>query len=125
MSKKDAVKAYKSAKNARSCLYVKNGSLAFKSGMTEDQFRKLGNAAKKISQNITLMANTEDKTWMQTNPWTAFITMLRTFMLVGFGERFKNFNDFIVGTDEHYDPTTGNVITDISDRNLTSREIKQ
>lgn len=125
MSKKDAVKAYKSARNARSYLYVKNGSLAFKSGMTEDQFRKLGNAAKKISQNITLMANTEDKTWMQTNPWTAFITMLRTFMLVGFGERFKNFNDFIVGTDEHYDPTTGNVITDISDRNLTSREIKQ
>ena len=125
MSKKDAIKAYKSARNARSYLYVKNGSLAFKSGMTEDQFRKLGNAAKKISQNITLMANTEDKTWMQTNPWTAFITMLRTFMLVGFGERFKNFNDFIVGTDERYDPTTGNVITDISDRNLTSREIKQ
>ena len=125
MSKKDAIKAYKSARNARSYLYVKNGSLAFKSGMTEDQFRKLGNAAKKISQNITLMANTEDKTWMQTNPWTAFITMLRTFMLVGFGERFKNFNDFIVGTDEHYDPTTGNIITDISDRNLTSREIKQ
>lgn len=125
MSKKDAVKAYKSARNARSYLHVKNGSLAFKSGMTEDQFRKLGNAAKKVSQNITLMANTEDKTWMQTNPWTAFITMLRTFMLVGFGERFKNFNDFIVGTDEHYDPTTGNVITDISDRNLTSREIKQ
>lgn len=125
MSKKDAIKAYKSARNARSYLYVKNGSLAFKSGMTEDQFRKLGNAAKKISQNITLMANTEDKTWMQTNPWTAFITMLRTFMLVGFGERFKNFNDFIVGTDERYDPTTGNIITDISDRNLTSREIKQ
>lgn len=125
MSKKEAAKAYKSARNARSYLYVKNGSLALKNGMTEDQFRKLGNAAKKVSQNITLMANTEDKTWMQTNPWTAFITMLRTFMLVGFGERFKNFNDFIVGTDERYDPVTGEVITDISDRNLTSREIKQ
>ena len=125
MSKKDAAKAYKSARNARSYLYVKNGSLAFKNGMTEDQFRKLGNAAKKVSQNITLMANTEDKTWMQTNPWTAFITMLRTFMLVGFGERFKNFNDFIVGTDERYDPVTGEVVTDISDRNLTSWEIKQ
>lgn len=125
MSKKDAAKAYKSARNARSYLYVKNGSLAFKNGMTEDQFRKLGNAAKKVSQNITLMANTEDKTWMQTNPWTAFITMLRTFMLVGFGERFKNFNDFIVGTDERYDPVTGEVVTDVSDRNLTSREIKQ
>lgn len=125
MSKKEAAKAYKSARNARSYLYVKNGSLALKNGMTEDQFRKLGNAAKKVSQNITLMANTEDKTWMQTNPWTAFITMLRTFMLVGFGERFKNFNDFIVGTDERYNPVTGEVITDISDRNLTSREIKQ
>lgn len=125
MSKKEAAKAYKSARNARSYLYVKNGSLALKNGMTEDQFRKLGNAAKKVSQNITLMANTEDKTWMQTNPWTAFVTMLRTFMLVGFGERFKNFNDFIVGTDERYDPVTGEVITDISDRNLTSREIKQ
>lgn len=49
MSKKEAAKAYKSARNARSYLYVKNGSLALKNGMTEDQFRKLGNAAKKVS----------------------------------------------------------------------------
>ena len=71
------------------------------------------------------MANHEDRTWLQTNPWTAFITMLRTFMLVGFGERFRSFNDFIVGTDERIDPTTGEIITEISDRNLTNREIKQ
>ena len=51
--------------------------------------------------------------------------MLRTFMLVGFGERFKSFNDFIVGTDERIDPTTGETITEISDRNLTSKEIKK
>lgn len=125
MSKKDAVKAYNSAKHARSFLTVKNGTLAFRNGMTQEQFLKLGNTAKKISQNMTLMANHEDRTWLQTNPWTAFITMLRTFMLVGFGERFKSFNDFIVGTDERIDPTTGEIITEISDRNLTSREIKQ
>lgn len=125
MSKKDAIKAYNSAKHARSFLTVKNGTLAFRDGMTQEQFLKLGNTAKKISQNMTLMANHEDRTWLQTNPWTAFITMLRTFMLVGFGERFKSFNDFIVGTDERIDPTTGETITEISDRNLTSREIKQ
>ena len=125
MSKQDAVKAYKSAKHARSFITVKNGTLAFRDGMNQEQFLKLGNTAKKIAQNMTLMANHEDRTWLQTNPWTAFITMLRTFMLVGFGERFKSFNDFIVGTDERIDPTTGEIITEISDRNLTSREIKQ
>ena len=125
MSKKDAIKAYNSAKHARSFLTVKNGTLAFRDGMTQEQFLKLGNTAKKISQNMTLMANHEDRTWLQTNPWTAFITMLRTFMLVGFGERFKSFNDFIVGTDERIDPTTGETITEISDRNLTSKEIKK
>ena len=125
MSKQDAVKAYKSAKHARSFITVKNGTLAFRDGMNQEQFLKLGNTAKKIAQNMTLMANHEDRTWLQTNPWTAFITMLRTFMLVGFGERFRSFNDFIVGTDERIDPTTGEIITEISDRNLTSREIKQ
>lgn len=125
MSKQDAVKAYKSAKHARSFITVKNGTLAFRDGMNQEQFLKLGNTAKKIAQNMTLMANHEDRTWLQTNPWTAFITMLRTFMLVGFGERFRSFNDFIVGTDERIDPTTGEIITEISDRNLTSHEIKQ
>jgi len=70
------------------------------------------------------MANDEDRTWLQTNPWTAFITMLRTFMILAFGERFKNFNDFITGTDEIKNPTTGLTSTEISDRNLTRKEIK-
>lgn len=125
LSKKDAIKAYNSAKAARSYLTVKNGTLSFEGPMTQEEFIKIGNAAKKISQNITLMANSEDKTWLQINPWTAFITMLRTFMIVGFGERFKNFNDFITGTDEIKNPTTGLTSVEISDRNLTKNEIRE
>lgn len=43
-----------------------------------------------------------EKTQMQTNIWTAFITMLRNFLIMGINERFKNQRDFQVADYEQY-----------------------
>ena len=43
-----------------------------------------------------------EKTRLQTNLWTSFITMLRNFFIMGINERFKNLRDFQVADYEKY-----------------------
>lgn len=115
MSIKQAKKTYRSAQTARSSIYVKDGAVALENDLTEEQFLKIGAYAKKVTQTQTLVTNDEDRTWMQTNVWSSFVVMLRTFLLVSFSDRFRNQYDFIAGTDEN-----GN----LSDRELNSKEVK-
>lgn len=124
MTTKQAVRQYNNAKKARSCMKVKNGRLQFDQNMTQSEFSKISKATKNMSQKITLMVNQEDRTWVQTNPWTAFITMLRTFMLCGLSERFKSYHDFQVATDEYDNPVTGQREETISDREMTREDKK-
>lgn len=116
MNIKQAKKAYNSSQTARSSIYVKDGAVALENDLTKEQFLKIGAYAKKVTQTQTLVTNDEDRTWMQTNVWSSFVAMLRTFLLVSFSDRFRNQYDFIVGTDEN-----GN----LSDRQLNYKEIKQ
>ena len=124
MTTKQAVRQYNNAKKARSCMKVKNGRLQFDQNMTPSEFAKISKATKNMSQKITLMVNQEDRTWLQTNPWTAFVTMLRTFMLCGISERFKTYHDFQVATDEYDDPVTGEHKEIISDRSMSREDFK-
>ena len=43
-----------------------------------------------------------EKTRLQTNIWTSFITMLRNFFIMGISERWKNLRDFQVADYEKY-----------------------
>lgn len=117
MSFKEANRAYYNAKTARNCVKMVNGKLKIvDSRMTPEQYQSIGNRTKKITQTMTRMVLEEDKTWLQTNTWAAFVTMLRTFLLVGISERFRNFNDFIVGETE-----TG----EVTDKRLNKSDIRQ
>ncbi len=117
MSFKEANRAYYNAKTARNCVKVINGQIKITdSRMTPEQYQSIGNRTKKITQTMTRMVLEEDKTWLQTNTWAAFVTMLRTFLLVGISERFRNHNDFIVGETE-----TG----EITDRRLNKSDIRE
>lgn len=117
MSFKEANRAYYNAKTARNCVKVINGQIKITDNrMTPEQYQSIGNRTKKITQTMTRMVLEEDKTWLQTNTWAAFVTMLRTFLLVGISERFRNHNDFIVGETE-----TG----EITDRRLNKSDIRE
>lgn len=117
MSFKEANRAYYNAKTARNCVKVINGQIKITdSRMTPEQYQSIGNRTKKITQTMTRMVLEEDKTWLQTNTWAAFVTMLRTFLLVGISERFRNHNDFIVG-----ETKTG----EITDRRLNKSDIRE
>lgn len=117
MSFKEANRAYYNAKTARNCVKMVNGKLKIVDNrMTPEQYQSIGNRTKKITQTMTRMVLEEDKTWLQTNTWAAFVTMLRTFLLVGISERFRNFNDFIVGETE-----TG----EVTDRRLNKSDIRE
>lgn len=117
MSFKEANRAYYNAKTARDCVKMVNGQLKIVDNrMTPEQYQSIGNRTKKITQTMTRMVLEEDKTWLQTNTWAAFVTMLRTFLLVGISERFRNHNDFIVGETE-----TG----EITDRRLNKSDIRE
>lgn len=117
MSFKEANRAYYNAKTARNCVKMVNGKLKIvDSRMTPEQYYSIGNRTKKITQTMTRMVLEEDKTWLQTNTWAAFVTMLRTFLLVGISERFRNHNDFIVGETE-----TG----EVTDRRLNKSDIRE
>lgn len=63
-----------------------------------------------------------EKTQMQTNIWTAFITMLRNFLIMGINERFKNQRDFQVADYEQYQQM-GVSIEDIDLINATPESI--
>ncbi len=120
MSLKEANKAYSSAIQARSCVKSKNGVLEFTHpAMTLEQFQKIGTVAKKVAQTVTLMSNANDKTDIQSNPWGAFITTLRVFMLVAINERFRSFDDFITG--EYSDGVT----TTPTDKQLSKKEVQE
>lgn len=117
MSFKEANRAYYNAKTARNCVKMVNGQIKIVDNrMTPEQYQSIGNRTKKIIQTMTRMILEEDKTWLQTNTWAAFVTMLRTFLLVGISERFRNFNDFIVGETE-----TG----EVTDKRLNKSDIRQ
>ena len=117
MSFKEANRAYYNAKTARNCVKMVNGKLKIVDNrMTPEQYQSIGNRTKKITQTMTRMVLEEDKTWLQTNTWAAFVTMLRTFLLVGISERFRNFNDFIVGETE-----TG----EVTDKRLNKSDIRE
>lgn len=110
MTLREAHSAYNHAKTARSCVKSVGGTLEFTHpAMTKEQFKKIGNVAKKVSQTVTLMANNLDKTDIQAHPWGSFITTLRTFMLVALNERFRSFDDFI--TAEHEGDPTDKTLT--------------
>lgn len=117
MSFKEANRAYYNAKTARNCVKMVNGQIKIVDNrMTPEQYQSIGNRTKKIIQTMTRMILEEDKTWLQTNTWAAFVTMLRTFLLVGISERFRNFNDFIVGETE-----TG----EVTDKRLNKSDIRK
>lgn len=117
MSFKEANRTYYNAKTARNCVKMVNGQLKIVDNrMTPEQYQSIGNRTKKITQTMTRMVLEEDKTWLQTNTWAAFVTMLRTFLLVGISERFRNHNDFIVGETE-----TG----EVTDRRLNKSDIRE
>lgn len=117
MSFKEANRAYYNAKTARNCVKMVNGQIKIVDNrMTPEQYQSIGNRTKKIIQTMTRMVLEEDKTWLQTNTWAAFVTMLRTFLLVGISERFRNFNDFIVGETE-----TG----EVTDKRLNKSDIRK
>ena len=117
MSFKEANRAYYNAKTARNCVRMVNGQLKIVDNrMTPEQYQSIGNRTKKIIQTMTRMILEEDKTWLQTNTWAAFVTMLRTFLLVGISERFRNYNDFIVGETE-----TG----EVTDKRLNKSDIRK
>lgn len=117
MSFKEANRTYYNAKTARNCVKMVNGQIKIVDNrMTPEQYQNIGNRTKKIIQTMTRMILEEDKTWLQTNTWAAFVTMLRTFLLVGISERFRNFNDFIVGETE-----TG----EVTDKRLNKSDIRK
>lgn len=117
MSFKEANRTYYNAKTARNCVKMVNGQIKIVDNrMTPEQYQSIGNRTKKIIQTMTRMILEEDKTWLQTNTWAAFVTMLRTFLLVGISERFRNFNDFIVGETE-----TG----EVTDKRLNKSDIRK
>lgn len=117
MSFKEANRAYYNAKTARNCVKMVNGQIKIVDNrITPEQYQSIGNRTKKIIQTMTRMILEEDKTWLQTNTWAAFVTMLRTFLLVGISERFRNFNDFIVGETE-----TG----EVTDKRLNKSDIRK
>lgn len=100
---------------------VKNEFANFVDDTTMKNVRKQAQSRSSIYNGVV---GDNEKTRLQTNIWTSFITMLRNFFIMGISERWKNLRDFQVADYEKYselnlDIESGELI------NSTSESIKK
>ena len=84
-------------KNGR--FVVKNEFANFVDDTTMKNVRKQAQSRSSIYNGVV---GDNEKTRLQTNLWTSFITMLRNFFIMGISERWKNLRDFQVADYEKY-----------------------
>lgn len=70
---------------------VKNEFANFVDDTTMKNVRKQAQSRSSIYNGVV---GDNEKTRLQTNIWTSFITMLRNFFIMGISERWKNLRDF-------------------------------
>lgn len=78
---------------------VKDEYKAFVDDQTMKNARKQAQSRSSIYNGVV---PDSEKTKLQTNIWTSFITMLRNFFIMGINERFKNLRDFQVADYDLY-----------------------
>lgn len=78
---------------------VKNEFADFVDDTTMKNVRKQAQSRSSIYNGVV---GDNEKTRLQTNIWTSFITMLRNFFIMGISERWKNLRDFQVADYEKY-----------------------
>jgi len=78
---------------------VKNEFANFVDDTTMKNVRKQAQSRSSIYNGVV---GDNEKTRLQTNIWTSFITMLRNFFIMGISERWKNLRDFQVADYEKY-----------------------
>lgn len=76
---------------------------------TKSVLFKVGKQARQTGSYLTGVVGDTERTGLQTNIFTAFLTMMRNFLIVGFWERFGQMRDFQVQGEPVTDPITGEV----------------
>lgn len=112
MSVKEAKRLYNKSRNLYSDLKIdKKGNLKFKddSQNAKQILYKVGKQSRQTGSYLTGVVTDTERTGLQTNIFTSFITMMRNFLIVGAWERFGVNRDFQVWGEPVVDPNTGEV----------------
>lgn len=92
---------------------LKNGQFVvkdkFKAFVDDQTMKNVRKQAQSRSSIYNGVVPDSEKTRLQTNIWTSFITMLRNFFIMGISERFKNLRDFQVADYELYQQNNLNI----------------
>ena len=125
MTVKEAKRLYRRSRSLYSNLKVdKKGNLVFKDQNQDPKqlVYKVGKQARQTGSYLTGVVTDTERTGLQTNIFTSFITMMRNFLIVGFWERFGTMRDFQVQGEPVVDPNTGEVKFEYSNTPSTPEE---
>lgn len=122
---KEAKKLYNRSKSLYSKLKVdKKGNIVLKDKRVDANklLYKVSKQARFTGSFLTGVVQDSQRTGLQSNIFTSFITMMRNFLIVGFWERFTNMRDFQVWGEPIVDPKTGKVKFEYSNIKATDEE---
>lgn len=122
---KEAKRLYNRSKSLYSKLKVdKKGNIVLKDERVDANklLYKVSKQARFTGSFLTGVVQDSQRTGLQSNIFTSFITMMRNFLIVGFWERFTNMRDFQVWGEPIVDPKTGKVKFEYSNIKATDEE---
>ena len=122
---KEAKRLYNRSKSLYSKLKVdKKGNIVLKDKRvdTNKLLYKVSKQARFTGSFLTGVVQDSQRTGLQSNIFTSFVTMMRNFLIVGFWERFTTMRDFQVWGEPIVDPKTGKVKFEYSNSKATDEE---
>lgn len=125
---REAKRLYNRSKSLYSNIKVdKKGNLIFKDQNVDPKkiLFKVGKQARQTGSYLTGVVTDTERTGLQSNIFTSFITMMRNFLIVGFWERFGTMRDFQVQAPPIVDPETGEVKFVYSDEKATPEQVQK
>lgn len=125
LTAKEAKRLYNRSKSLYSQLKVdKKGNIVLKDKRVDANklLYKVSKQARFTGSFLTGVVQDSQRTGLQSNIFTSFITMMRNFLIVGFWERFTNMRDFQVWGEPIVDPKTGKVKFEYSNIKATDEE---
>lgn len=105
-TQEEALRLYKNGVSLWEAFELKDGSFSvkaeFKNVIDDTTLKNVRKQVQSRSAVYNGVVPDAERTKLQTNVWTSFITMLRNFLVMGINERFKSQRDFQVPNYEEY-----------------------